>query len=171
MAGADMGPVLGKPVEVIFADSQLKADVASSLARKWWDVDGVDAICDLSGSAVALAVMAISADKKKIALASSPGSSDFTGKLCSPYTTQWTYDTYGNGTTLGRQILQEGGNTKVLHRGRLRLRRIARGRYHCGNRARRRQSARRGSPSAEHGGLLVVSAFGVRRSWRWQVVQ
>jgi branched-chain amino acid transport system substrate-binding protein len=111
MAATDAGPVLGKPAEVIFADSQIKADVASAIARKWWDTEGVDAICDLSGSAVALAVMAVSADKKKIALASSPGSSDITGKSCSPYTTQWTYDTYGNGTTLGRRILQDGGDT------------------------------------------------------------
>jgi branched-chain amino acid transport system substrate-binding protein len=106
MAAADIGPVLGHPVEVIFAESQLKADVASTIARKWWDTDEVDTICDIGGGAVALAVMHVSATKKKIAR-----SSDITGKLCSPYTTQWTYDTYGNATTLGRFMLQEGGNT------------------------------------------------------------
>jgi branched-chain amino acid transport system substrate-binding protein len=111
MAAADIGPVLGHPVEVIFAESQLKADVASTIARKWWDTGEVDTICDIGGSAVALAVMHLATTKKKIALASSPGSSDITGKLCSPYTTQWTYDTYGNATTLGRYMLQEGGNT------------------------------------------------------------
>jgi branched-chain amino acid transport system substrate-binding protein len=85
--------------------------VGIPLHRKWWNTDGVDTICDISGSGVALAVMDVSRTKKKISLASSPGSSDITGKLCSPYTTQWTYDTYGNATTLGRFMLKEGGDT------------------------------------------------------------
>ena len=111
MACADFGPVFGKPVEVVFGDSQLKADTASTIARRWWDTEGVDAIADIGGSAVALAVMQVSAEKKKIALAGSPGSSDITGKLCSPYTTQWSYDTYAVSKVLAQTILQQGGDT------------------------------------------------------------
>lgn len=111
MACADFGPVFGHPVEVIAADTQLKADVAATIARRWWDTESVDAICDIGGSAVALAVMQISAEKKKIALAGSPGSSDITGKLCSPYTTQWSYDTYAVTKVLSQTIMQQGGDT------------------------------------------------------------
>ena len=111
MACADFGPVFGKPVEVVFGDTQLKADTASFIARRWWDTEGVDAIADIGGSAVALAVMQVSAEKKKIALAGSPGSSDITGKFCSPYTTQWSYDTYAVAKVLAQTILQQGGDT------------------------------------------------------------
>src|SRR5579864_194972 len=32
------GKVLGKPVEVVFADHQNKADIGASIAREWFDV-------------------------------------------------------------------------------------------------------------------------------------
>ena len=36
----------GLKVDVIFADHQNKADVGTSVARQWYDVDGVDVIVD-----------------------------------------------------------------------------------------------------------------------------
>jgi len=36
------GTVLGKPVQVISADHQHKADVGTGIARQWIDVEGVD---------------------------------------------------------------------------------------------------------------------------------
>src|SRR3954469_12523388 len=56
MAAEDAGPVLGAPVEIIYADNQTKPDVGSSIARQWYDVDNVDAIADVAASSVALAV-------------------------------------------------------------------------------------------------------------------
>src|SRR5579871_6216812 len=51
MAIADFGgKVLGKPIEVVFADHQNKADVGVSLASRWFDSEGVDAIVDLPTS-------------------------------------------------------------------------------------------------------------------------
>src|SRR5512140_1759199 len=45
MAVADFGgKVLGQPIEVVSADHQLKADIASNTARKWFDEEKVDAI-------------------------------------------------------------------------------------------------------------------------------
>src|SRR5436305_15143918 len=41
-------------VELVSADHQNKADVGASIARRWRDVDGVDAIFDVPNSAVAL---------------------------------------------------------------------------------------------------------------------
>src|SRR5215510_5982862 len=50
------GKVLGKSIEIIIGDHQNKPDVASAIARRWFDVDGVSAIAELTNSAVALAV-------------------------------------------------------------------------------------------------------------------
>src|SRR5215467_7022463 len=43
-------------VEIVYADHQNKADVGSAIARKWLEVDGVDAIVDVPNSSVGLAV-------------------------------------------------------------------------------------------------------------------
>src|SRR5690625_2813208 len=57
------GEVLGKPIEVVFADHQNKADIASSIARKWIDEKGVDMITDGTNSATGLAVQHLASDK------------------------------------------------------------------------------------------------------------
>src|SRR5437660_12409588 len=59
------GKVLDKPVEIVSADHQNKPDVASSIARGWYDNDHVDMITELTTSSVALAVQQLSKDKKK----------------------------------------------------------------------------------------------------------
>lgn len=53
------GSVLGKPIAVVSADHQNKADVGAAVARQWFDIDNVDAIFDLNTSPVALAVQQI----------------------------------------------------------------------------------------------------------------
>src|ERR1700743_510962 len=78
MAAEDFGPVLGKPVEIVTADHQNKADVASGIARVWYDTEGVDMITDGGSSAVALAVEDVSRQKQKLVLFSG-ASSDITG--------------------------------------------------------------------------------------------
>jgi len=101
----------GIKVEIIQADHQNKPDVGSAIARRWYDSEGVDAIVDVPTSSVALAVAQVTKDKNKVFLASGPGSSDLTGKSCSPNTIHWTYDTWmlANGT--GTAITKHGGNT------------------------------------------------------------
>src|SRR5437588_11087946 len=44
----------GMKVEIVSADHQNKADVGSSVARQWYDVDNVDVIMDVPNSGVAL---------------------------------------------------------------------------------------------------------------------
>src|SRR6202041_1425954 len=85
MAAEDFGPGLGKPVEIVTADHQNKADIASGIARVWYDTEGVDMITDGGSSAVALAVEDVSLQKQKLVLFNGPASSDITGKNCLPY--------------------------------------------------------------------------------------
>ena len=84
----------GMKVEIVAADHQNKADVGSSIASSWFDVDKVDVIVDVPNSGVALAVSEIAKQKNKLFLASGPATSDLTGPKCSPNTVHWTYDTW-----------------------------------------------------------------------------
>jgi branched-chain amino acid transport system substrate-binding protein len=101
----------GVKVEIVSADHQNKPDVGSAIARRWYDAEGVDVIVDVPNSGVALAVSQITKDKNKVFLASGPGTSDLTGKACTPNTVHFTYDTWmlANGT--GTAITKKGGNT------------------------------------------------------------
>lgn len=108
MAAHDFGgKVLGAPIEVIQADLQNKPDVGMSVARHWFDEDKVDAIFGLGNSAVALAVQQLCHTRRKVDVVIAAGTTDLTGKACSPYGVHWTYDNYsaakGPATTLVSQ--------------------------------------------------------------------
>src|SRR5215475_13740874 len=83
----------GMNIEVINADHQNKTDLAVSIARQWFDRDGVDMLLDVPTSSVALAVQSVVREKNKVYLNSGAASSDLTGKACSPNFVHWTYDT------------------------------------------------------------------------------
>jgi len=98
-------------IEVVSADHQNKPDVGSAIARTWYDVDKVDAIFDVPTSSVALAVNQITREKGKAHINSTGGTSDLTGKACTPNTVHWTYDTWmlANGT--GTAMTKAGGDS------------------------------------------------------------
>lgn len=105
------GTMFGKPIEVISADPQNKADIAAAIVRKWYENEAVDMVIDMPTSATALAGMEMSKQFEKLMIVTDAASSDITGKSCSPYTVHWTYDTYGNAHTVGSAIVKNGGNT------------------------------------------------------------
>ncbi len=101
----------GFNVEIIAADHQNKPDVGASIARQWFDQNGVDAIVDVPTSSVGLAVNTVCREKNKVMLNSGTGTSDLTGPQCSPNTIHWTYDTYMLGRSTGGSIVKEGGDS------------------------------------------------------------
>ena len=101
----------GIKVEIVSADHQNKPDVGSTIARQWYDQDGVDAILDVPTSSVALAVNQITKEKNKIHINSGAASSDLTGKACSPNTIHWTYDTYALAQGTGGAMVKAGGDS------------------------------------------------------------
>ncbi|WP_411037245.1 ABC transporter substrate-binding protein [Shinella sp. BYT-45] len=105
------GKVLGASVEVITADHQNKPDIASNIARQWYDTEQVDAIMELTTSSVALAVQAISKEKKKIDIVTGAATTELTGAQCSPYGFHWAYDTYSLAVGTGGALVKEGGDT------------------------------------------------------------
>ena len=98
-------------VEIVSADHQNKPDVGSSVARKWFDSEQVDAVADLPTSSVALAVHEVAREKGKVMLNSGAASSDLTGKLCSPNTVHWTYDTWMLAHSTGGAMVKNGGDS------------------------------------------------------------
>jgi len=98
-------------VEVLVADHQNKPDIGASIARQWFDTQGVDVIVDVPTSSVALAVNSICREKNKVYLNSGAATADLTGAQCSPNTVHWTYDTYMLAKSTGGAMVRAGGDS------------------------------------------------------------
>jgi len=102
------GKVLGKPIELLSADHQNKADIGSTKVREWFDRGGVDAVVDLPNSSVALAVARIASEKKRLALITGGANLRHTNEECSPYVMHWVYDTYALANVAGAAMVGQG---------------------------------------------------------------
>jgi branched-chain amino acid transport system substrate-binding protein len=96
-------------VEIVYADHQNKADVGSSIVRRWLDLDHVDAVVDVPNSSVGLAINALMRNSRATFLASSTASADLTGKECSPNLVQWVNDTWAVGHATAAAMMNRGG--------------------------------------------------------------
>ena len=103
------GKVIGRPIELLSGDLMNKVDIGAALARRWYDEENVSVIFGLGNSAVALAVQDIARAKKRIDIVTSAGTTDLTGKNCSPYGVHWTYDTYALAKGTASAVSAAGG--------------------------------------------------------------
>jgi branched-chain amino acid transport system substrate-binding protein len=101
----------GWDVEILLAEHQNKADIAVTVARRWFDQDGVDALLDVSTSATSLACVGIAREKNKPMMLSGPGTTELTGKQCSPNHVHWSWDTYVLANTSGTALVKQGGTS------------------------------------------------------------
>ena len=112
MAIEDVGAkVLGKPIDILVADHQSKADVGASIARQWFEADKVDMAIGFDNSSVALAVEQVAFQTNRIAIAGAIGTTAFTGKACTPNEAAWVYDAYALTNTLARSVVRRGEDT------------------------------------------------------------
>ncbi|MGY6709000.1 MAG: ABC transporter substrate-binding protein [Rhizobiaceae bacterium] len=112
MAVEDFGAAeKGINVEIVSADHQNRPDVASTVARQWYDEENVDVIVDVPTSSAALAVNELSAERGKVFLVSGAATSDLTGPACNATTIHWTYDTWALANGTGRAMVEQGGDT------------------------------------------------------------
>jgi branched-chain amino acid transport system substrate-binding protein len=102
------GKVLGRPIEVLSGDAQSKPDIGATIARNWYDRDGVQMILGGATSAVALAVQTITQTKNRIQINTSAGTSELTGKACSPNSAHWVFDTYALANVTAKDALRRG---------------------------------------------------------------
>jgi branched-chain amino acid transport system substrate-binding protein len=105
------GSVLGEKIEIVSADHQNKPDLAASIARRWYEVEGVDMITELTTSSVALAIQELSKEKKKIDIVVGAATSRITGDACTPYGFHWAYDTHALAVGTGGALVEAGGDT------------------------------------------------------------
>ena len=105
------GTVLGQEIEIVTADHQNKPDLATSIARRWYEVEGVDMITELTTSSVALAIHDLSRQMKKIDIVVGAATSRLTGDACQPYGFHWAYDTHALAVGTGGALVQAGGDT------------------------------------------------------------
>lgn len=105
------GKVAGKTVEVVGADNQNKADVASALVRRWFDTQGLVAVVDGGASSAGLAAQGVAREKGGTALISGGFAGDFSGKQCSPLSTQWAPDTYALANAVVKSVVESGGKS------------------------------------------------------------
>ncbi|WP_107310816.1 ABC transporter substrate-binding protein [Burkholderia metallica] len=112
MAVADFGgKVLGKPIEVVYADHQNKADIAASKAREWMDRGGLDLLVGGTNSATALSMNQVAAEKKKVYINIGAGADTLTNEQCTPYTVHYAYDTMALAKGTGSAVVKQGGKS------------------------------------------------------------
>ncbi len=100
----------GLRVEVIAADHQNKPDVGINTVRQWFDQRGVDVVTDVGNSAIALGINPVCVEKDKVHLNASAGTSDLTGRACTPNSLHWSYDTWCLSNTSGTALTKAGGD-------------------------------------------------------------
>jgi len=105
------GEIHGKKIELLFADHQMKADLASSRAREWFDREHLDFLIGGSNSSAVIAMAAVAAEKRKPFITSAAGSPVLHNQQCTPWTIQWTYDTTVMSRGTGSAVVRDGGKT------------------------------------------------------------
>jgi branched-chain amino acid transport system substrate-binding protein len=112
MAVADFGgKVNGKPIQILYADHQNKADIAASRAREWFDREGVEAVIGGTNSATALSTNQVAGEKHKVYINIGAGADTLTNEQCTPYTVHYAYDTTALAKGTGSAITKQGGKT------------------------------------------------------------
>ena len=103
------GKVLGKPIELLSADHQNKADIAASKAREWIDTQGLTMLFGGTNSGTALAMAKIAEEKKRVFMVNGAGASALTNSQCTPYTVHYAYDTVALAKGTGGAVVKQGG--------------------------------------------------------------
>lgn len=112
MAIADAGgEIHGKKIELLVADHQNKADIASARARSWFDENKIDLLIGGTNSSTSLAMAAVAEEKKKPFIAVGAGTSNLTNDQCSPYTIHYAYDTIALARGTGSAVVKNGGTS------------------------------------------------------------
>lgn len=105
------GEINGKKIELLTADHQNKADIASAKAREWFDQRGLDMLIGGTNSSTALAMSKVASDKKKPIIVVGAGAPALTNEQCTPYTLNYAYDTVAQARGTGAAVVKAGGKS------------------------------------------------------------
>ena len=105
------GKVLGKPIELLTADHQNKADIAAGKAREWIDQQDISLVFGGTNSATALAMAKVATEKKRVFVDNGAGTAVLTNEQCSPYVVHYAFDTVALAKGTGKAVVDNGGKT------------------------------------------------------------
>ncbi|MFL1461780.1 ABC transporter substrate-binding protein [Roseococcus sp. DSY-14] len=103
------GRAAGAPVELVSGDGQNRTDIGVAMARRWFDNERVDAIFGLNNSAIALGIQALGAERNRITIATSVGTTDLTGRACAATGVHWVYDNFALAAGTANAVVDAGG--------------------------------------------------------------
>ena len=98
----------GMAVDIVQADFLNRPDIAAQIARRWFDVEGVDVITDLPNTPSALAVARLGRDTNHVILVTEAATPELTTGQCSPMTVHMADDTNALATGTARALLAQG---------------------------------------------------------------
>jgi branched-chain amino acid transport system substrate-binding protein len=93
------------------ADMQSKPDLSASIARRWYEDDGVNVIVDINNSTAAIAVNKLAQQFKKIDIVNQAATTRLTRQDCTPYSFHYGWDLYAVAAGAAQAIVKEGGKT------------------------------------------------------------
>jgi len=165
------GAVLGKPVEVVFADNQSKPDIGVSIARRWFDAERVDVIVDGGNSAVGMALQAVAKEKNKLFLISGSGTTALTNQNCSANGFQWSWDTYALAAGTANAMVKQGSDTWFFITADYTFGQLLEAQSSevvKANKGRVIGSVRHPFNNPDYSSLLLQAQSSGQRSWRWR---
>jgi branched-chain amino acid transport system substrate-binding protein len=105
------GVALGKPIELVSADHQNKTELGLAIASQWLAQDNVDAIADMTNSAIALGVNSLIGENRKVGLFVSPLTDRPTEEDCNGQVVAWAYDADSTIRSTVNALLAEGAKS------------------------------------------------------------
>jgi len=107
--------VLGKPIEYLVRDTELKPEATTRKAREAIEKYGVKYMMAGLGSHIGLAAIEVARDKKILLMNHSSGSSEITGEKCSRFGFRWTNDNSSIAKTALIPFLKERKDLKTVY--------------------------------------------------------
>ncbi|MGC2121531.1 MAG: ABC transporter substrate-binding protein [Xanthobacteraceae bacterium] len=104
----------GLPVEVVYADDQLKPEVGVQKTQEMIESDHVDFVVGYIWSNVLLASLKPLVDSKTITIVTNAGPSQLAGPLCSPYVFSTSWQNDQTPAAVGRYMNEKGVKTAFL---------------------------------------------------------
>ena len=107
--------VLGRPIEYLLRDSELKPEATTRKAREAIEKFGVQYMMAGLGSHIGLAALDVARDKKILLMNHSSGSSEITGERCSRFGFRWTNDNSSIAKSALTPFLKERPDMKTVY--------------------------------------------------------
>ena len=102
------GEVLGEKISLVVGDNQQKAELEASIARRWYEDEGVDVIVGVNMAAGAVEVVKLAERFDKVAMVSDSGSGLLAREACTPNHVHWSWNTFSYAAVATKAMLAEG---------------------------------------------------------------